>query len=258
MQRPAHIRSYDNVTLHASIGHRVGKEHLTKEAAQAWASLRSALEANVEPSDRVLVCCHKDVEPSVSLRGHSTHWATEHFGNLDGKNEWSDFGHQGARAAWSYFGAGQRAAFKQGFIAKSVVQAVNRIRCRKPVDAAGRSLSSKVFLLLGKGKSVGVILDAIQSQMPGIVVQWWDAGKTADQKRPRSEIGLLSFLRLAPAGSFLKSDIVTQLGITGRTFERLSPRLQQPSDPLAKALSSIGVEYRCSMGRGKEAHFIKT
>lgn len=150
-------------------------------------------------------------------------------------------------------------AFKQGFVAKSVVQALNRIRCRRAIDGIGNCLPTELFMLQAKGRTGSDLLDSILSQMPGIQVREWDAGVANRKHRPApAHVKLLSLMARAAPGAHRKASVIASLGISDRTFERLSPTMQQPASPLMQQLTSIGVQYHCSMGRGEEAYFMKS
>jgi len=150
-------------------------------------------------------------------------------------------------------------AFKDGFVAKSIVQALNRIRCRKSVDAFGNCMPTKLFMLQGNNRTSSAVMSAIQSQMPGIQIQGWEV-KTAN-RQPRRIPGhekLLGHFATSEAGMQTKAAIMARLGINERTFQRMSPTMQEFSSPLAQRLTSLGVRYYCSIGRGKEAYFVKS
>ncbi len=286
--RPSGIRNYVNVTLNISPGHRVGKEYLSKHGKGLWPSLCSAVNENLEDSQKALVICHKDVEQELSLSKLNVNiWSSAHWGDLDGKNEWNDFDtslifglpylddivptnmflacHPNRSDAWfsgnrdhgSHSDMGR--VIKDGFIAKSLIQAINRTRCRKPLDEAGNCQPTRVFLLTGNQQTTLAILKAVQSQMPGIIMRQWDAGISKRKlKLTPVEEKLVSFLASSGAGTFTKSSIIDRLNISDRTFERVSAKIQNSSTYLAAKLTSIGVEYHCVIGRGREAYFMKT
>lgn len=288
LARPANSRSYSNVTLNLSVGHSVGKEHLSKQAGRYWPDIRSALNKHLSHECKTLIVCHKDVEADLSTKGlNGGSVCTAHWGDMDGKNDWCDYDvavifglpflddiaptnavlacQPQLSTIWfkgnREFGRHRdmRQAFKDGFVSKSVVQALNRIRCRKSIDSVGNCMPTELFMLQGNGRTGSAVLSAIQSQMPGIRIRCWKVG--AESKRPRrtpAHEKLLSHLTTAAVGMHLKSSIVASLGINDRTFERMSPTLQETSSSLAKELTSLGVQYHCEIGRGKEAYFMKS
>lgn len=288
LRRPVGIRTYRNVVMNLSTGHRVGKQHLSEHGAKAWSSVRAALDRRLVANDEVLICCHKDVKPSLSVSGiNCRSISTAHWGDLDGKNNWHNFGvgvifgmpflddiaptnavlacqphlgrtwFDGSRCFGKHSDIGQ--AFKDGFVAKSVVQALNRIRCRKPTDANGECMTTELFMLLDNSRTASVVVAAIQSQMPGIELRDWESATVAVPKKlSPSHAKLLVLLSTAAPGKHVKSSIVAGLGIASRTFERMSPAIQEPSSPLARELTALGVRYHCGTGRGKEAYFMKS
>jgi hypothetical protein len=286
LPRPEGIRSYGNVNLHLSHGHRLGKEHLVQRAATHWPIIWGQLSERLA-GKRPLVCAHKDV--TAVIRQFSTHKSSmevAHWGNLDGKNEWSAsdaavffglpyiddiapvhafFAHQGPRCNDWFTGdrsfgayADIRRSLQDGFIARSVVQAINRTRCRKPIDSAGNCHPTDLYLLLpSKGITSDLVTKSIRHQMPGIGVAEWEACATKRKARKApAEARLIAYFDNAPDGFHFKSAVVRGLRTNARSFERMTAELRKPS-PIAEKLAALGVRYHSTAGRGKEAYFIK-
>lgn len=287
LPRPDGIRNYANVTLHLSYGHKVGKEYLTNSADKEWPKLTAQLNLELAACRNVMVCSHKAVRPTIERFAtafgtiHPAHW-----GNMDGRNDWKDcdtavlFGLPyldniaPANAFAAYHGpltddwhAGNRtfgrhsdirAALKDGFTIKSVVQAINRIQCRKTIDAAGNCPETDIYILLPATDKAHAIVSAIEQQMPGIRIKDWAVTvTTVKPRRVPTEALLLEHLRTTEPGCYTKSQVIDRLQIAIRTFERLSAKIQQTQSILLQKLAEIGVEYVCGIGRGKEAYFIK-
>lgn len=285
--RPAGIRDYANVTLHLSYGHRVGKEYLKNNADKEWPKLVAQLNSERSGCRNVMVCSHKAVRPTIERYEvafgtvHPAHW-----GNMDGRNDWKDcdtavlYGlpyldniaptnafaayhgpladdwHAGNRTFGKH--SDIRAALKDGFTIKSVVQAINRIQCRKSIDAHGNCPKTDIYILLPATDKANAIVSAIEQQMPGIRIKDWAvAATTVRPRRVPTEALLLEHLRTIEPGLYTKTQIVGRLQIAIRTFERLSAKIQKTSSSLKQTLTEIGVEYVCDIGRGKEAYFIK-
>jgi hypothetical protein len=173
----ANARRYDNVTLHLAIGHNADKEYLVERAERLWPEYRSAIEKVLPAHDRVLVCCHNAFEQKVCHDPANPSGMTfEHWGNLDGKNDWDQ--HEAVALIGLYYFDGttpaniaqallgpqtdhwlQNAsarrigahedvltAIHRAHIAASAVQAINRVRCRKAIDAAGHCKPTNVVL----------------------------------------------------------------------------------------------------------------
>ncbi|TGQ88810.1 hypothetical protein EN851_25020 [Mesorhizobium sp. M8A.F.Ca.ET.208.01.1.1] len=285
LPRPEGIRSYTNVRLHLSYGHRVGKEHLVQTAAKHWPVIWGQLSRTLT-AKRPLVCTHRDVKTVVQQFSTNSPLELAHWGNLDGKNEWGDcdaavffglpylddiapthayFAHQGPKSDdWftsnRSFGefADIRRSLQDGFIATSMVQAINRTRCRKPIDRAGNCDPTDVYLLLpAKGETSDLITKAIRHQMPGIDVREWETGATKRKARKApAEARLLAYFEQAPEGIHLKSAVVSGLRTNTRSFERMTAELRKPS-PMAEKLAALRVRYHSTAGRGREAYFTK-
>lgn len=286
LPRPEGIRSYSNVKLHLSHGHRLGKEHLVQRAATHWPIIWGQLSERLA-GKRPLVCAHKDV--TSVIRQYSTDKSSvevAHWGNLDGKNDWraSDaavffglpylddivpvhafFAHQGPKCDDWFTGnrsfgdyADIRRSLQDGFIARSVVQAINRTRCRKPIDSAGNCHPTDLYLLLpSKGITSDLVTTSIRHQMPGIGVAEWEAGATKRKARKApAEARLVAYFDNAPDGIHFKSAVVRGLRTNARSFERMTAELRKPS-PIAEKLAALRVRYHSNAGRGREAYFIK-
>ena len=286
LDRPANIRRYDNVTLHISTGHSVGKDYLAKHAAEEWSIVWGDLKKRLDGKN-VLVCAHKDVLPI--LNGHELPTGTVQFtnwGKIDGRNDWntcdaivlfglpypdtvtpaqtyfaasgsqSESWFQGERKHGSH--ADIRAALNDGSIARSVVQALNRAQCRNVIDVHGNCEPTDAYILLPNGRTGEHILRAILEQMPGVKTNVWDAkgAKRKARKRP-TEDRLISHFQMADPGIYLKSDVVEAIGTNPRTFERTTRKLLDSESALTVALAENGVRYSTTTGRGKEAFFTK-
>jgi hypothetical protein len=286
MPRPYDMRSYKNVTVHVSRPHSVGKEHLSKCAATDWPAIARRVGTQINDASKVLVITHKDIVASVKKHGlkcgklHVAHW-----GSLDGKNDWrtcdvvviyglpylddiapTDLFH-GSTGLWSrYWFEGQRRfgdhpdmkiAIKNGFIAKCVLQGINRGCPRTIIDEQGNCPSTDVFIFLPTGKTADVVLASIREEMPGVNIAQWHAISDNKKALGHNEQRLLAILQACGPGTYTKSQIIVRLAIAARTFERMSIKLQMQDSVLMRELAAIGVEYRCAIGRGKEACFIK-
>lgn len=283
--RPHGIRAYGNVTVSVSRSHYVGKEHVVRHASVEWPVIAKQLLSNIAAESRALVITHKDAAPIVRQYGLKCKaFDVTHWGNLDGKNDWKDFdtvvvyglpylddiaptdtffAHVGLRSNDWFKGGVQygrhtemKSAIKSGFIAKSVVQGINRVQCRTISDHDGGCETTSVFLMLPAGGIGDAVVSSIKQEMPGVRMLEWQAPKAP--KRPiENERRLLTLLRTFEPGTYTKSQVIAQLPLGTRTFERMSIRLQKHNSTLLRELTAIGVKYDCSIGRGKEACFIK-
>lgn len=286
--RPLGSRNYSNVTLHVSYGHRTGKGYLTEHAQTVWPKTLSQVTKDLPTSSKAVVFCHKDVVPIVAdYELHGVKISAAHWGNIDGRNDWRDFDtailfglhhldniaptntYSACRAEFnddwlSGVKAGDnssesRGSLKQGFLIKTVLQAINRIRCRCAIDEEGNCLTTHIYILLPRSDVASGIVSAIQQHMPGLNVVDWDMVSACKKLRkiPRNE-RLIRFLTEASVGVYKKSLVMDQVRLSARTFERLSTDLQGRTTETAQRLLDAGVEYVCSgTGRGNEGYFIK-
>ena len=278
-------RRYDNVRLHVSRGHRVGKTHLSAEASKEWPKLKSALSQSSLGSG-VLTCCHKAVRGVVESDPISgTSFAVANWGALDGKNDWRDYSsivlfglpylddivptnallgwHEVQALSWVAGSACENrkrfsAAYRAGFIGKSVVQAVNRIRCRIPIDAAGNCQPTDVYILLPSGKTGDQIVSMVLSAMPGLVVVDWRAptAKSSVKLSPVFERLVRYFSNVGP-GQHTKSAVAKALGVGISSIGKLLTTSNKRHASFMAALASVGTIYTTQTGRGCEAYFLK-
>ena len=77
------------------------------------------------------------------------------------------------------------------------VTAINRVRCRRPVDAEGGCHPVDVFIALPEDRRGSTILDNIRQEMPGIQIKHWDFeldGKGASVSRSEGYGALVSYM----------------------------------------------------------------
>jgi hypothetical protein len=286
LRRPDGIRSYDNVSVHASQAHRVGKEYLTKHARADWPAIAARLAKRIKPNSKVLVITHKDARNYIGRCGLECEaLEVAHWGDLDGKNDWKDFdtivvyglpylddiaptnaflASIGAQSADWFEGrrrygdhADMKAAIKIGFIARSVVQAIGRGHCRKITDDQGNCGPTDVFILLPAGDIADALTASIQLEMPGSRLTEWHAAPEIGKRLTPTERRLVTLLRDSEARTHAKSQIIALLSITSRTYERMYVNLRKANSVLMRELAAIGIEYDWKTGPGKEACFTK-
>jgi hypothetical protein len=200
---PSHARDYSNVTLHvARTSGGLGKQSMTKHIGARWPRVLEALEAKLGPDRSVFVCMHKATEHvALTYKTNFKRFAVNHWGAIDGRNDWSDFDtavilglpYRGSIWANNTFFALQgaqddawlkspqwkqhhnvRRLMEQRQLSVSIIQAINRVRCRRAIDAEGRSPTADIFVVLPKDKYGDGILDDIRADMPGLNVVDWD------------------------------------------------------------------------------------
>ena len=240
---PLGSRSYRNVTMHISRGHRLGKHYLRANHKKLTPELIADLEAKLKGRS-VLIVCHKDVEPALSAYSPNFKMHTAHWGMVDGSNEWKDcdtvviyglpylpdewsanvfMACQGFQD-WPWFASQDRPfkkhmdirqALKTGQMVVSVVQAINRARCRKVIDDQGNCPTTDVYLLLPPGRLAEEILKGIRHEMPGVnIVEDWELVKTKRKpRRSNHEVALIKHLQYMEPGRYSKNSIAKELGI---------------------------------------------
>ncbi|MEG3619681.1 hypothetical protein V5T82_14540 [Magnetovibrio sp. PR-2] len=286
---PEQARNYTNVTLHGSQGHRLGKGFLTnrknvKNEAEKIAAFASSLAPN---SEGVFVCCHKDLE--YQLVGNST-FEVSHWGAIDGLNKWQDcdtaiiFGLPYRGNIWAanafmavqgpqsteWLGDTGNRPFGQftdilhelnvGVISTSIIQAINRVRCRRVVDQVGNCPITNVYIPLPNGKLGTEILDHIQTAMPGIqVLDWKYAGATRKVRKLKHAASLVAFLNNSIPGKIPAHELRKETGIPKSSFEKMIVKIKNEASDIYSDLMGIGVTYQVEgVGRGAKSYFLKS
>jgi hypothetical protein len=293
---PKGARSYGNVTLHISRGHRTGKRYMTLNAKQVCAELIFDLCKRIPPDSMVFVVCHKDVEAVLAAHSPPFEMLTGHWGAIAGSNEWRDcdtvviFGLPYRRDTWApnVFMACQgpqstgwlnspgnrpfnnhsdiRVALRNGQMITDVVQAINRVRSRQVIDAKGNCPETDIYILLPNDSTYRLheaLLEGIKKEMPGIKVVEWDYAGQKQKKagRPRKsnyEAGLIKFLENMNDGRVPPAQIRKLLSMSPRTMERLIANASDPTLELGQAVQKAGVRYEViRRGKTRKAFFIK-
>jgi predicted Rdx family selenoprotein len=286
---PPGSRSYRNVTLHVSDGHRVGKGFMEENTQDVCSGLVSDLNHRLA-GRKVLIITHKDVEPVLASFETAFDLSTAHWGKVDGSNEWRDceaaviFGLpyrpdtwpanvfmacQGVRdSEWlngtdRRFGRHRdiRRALKTGQMIVNVVQAINRARCRRVIDDQGNCPPTDVYIMLPKDHLAEEMLDGIKREMPGIVVvkDWDFIGQKKRARRSNHEQALMKYIQNMETGSQAMGTIKRILGISQATMERLTASMKDPDSELAGVMADSGVQYVLeSKGKIRRGRLVKS
>jgi hypothetical protein len=288
---PKGARSYANMTLHVAFADGLGKRKMIELRKGRVARLLDYLNARFAGQSRkVLMVSHKDVEPEA--RAHKTTFgplATAHWGAIDGKNHWHEcdtaviLGMPFRDAIWANnlflaindhngkspeLGLLQRQSeatyreLEQRQLTVSIVQALNRIRCRRVTDAEGNCPKAEAFILLPSRDGLGErILDAIKGEMPEVVVKDWAFAVDAHEASIRegsSHQRLLEFMKAMKPGEMTLQHLRDTLGLASRGVKEVQVALRNAAHPLTKALAEIGVSYSViGAGRGAKAMLVK-
>ena len=287
---PDGTRDYSNVTLHVSRGYKVGKVHMRSNAREKSAELISELNPVLGKDRKVLVVCHKDVEPILSKYDTSFEMYTGHYGKIDGSNQWKDcdsvviFGLPYRPDSWTadvymalqeptstewlrddkqrQYGKHQdiRKALKHGQIVTEVIQAINRVRCRKVVDSQGNCQETDVYILLPSDDLADTLLDAIKQHMPGIQIKEWTyTGQRKKLRASKHEIALVKFIENMASGSrFSLGHIGKTLSISPSTMKRLRAKAKESESDLGQTLLENNVTMSVERsGRTQKVYFVK-
>ncbi|MCE3234365.1 MAG: hypothetical protein K0Q50_545 [Vampirovibrio sp.] len=294
IQPPAEARRYQNVTLHYALGHAVGKSSLLKKPSQSVSSLLASLKKELNDLNRsVLVCCHQALEPTMISLGSDCgfqRFDVGHWQALDGRNDWQDFdtvvlfGLPYLPETWSantfmalqdvqdteWLRNSEKRGFKEwrdirtelelGQLTVSIVQAINRIRCRRVIDVHGNCPDADVFILLPHGDAGRTLLSNIVKQMPGIrLLEWQFETTKREPRRSNHEEALFRYVSSMPVGRYAFRDVAQQLKISGNTSERIAAKLKDPENELSLKLAEKGVQYQVMReGRTQRAYLYKS
>jgi hypothetical protein len=274
IEPPIGVRDYSNVNLFISKGHKQGKVYLRNHGKEECSKLVNALTETLPKNSNVFVCCHKDTEAILKTYDpEEFKLNVGHYGAVDGSNAWRDcdtaviFGLPYLPDTWSanaYFALqgvkttewlqsqdrphGKhldiREALKTGHIVSSVVQAINRIRCRKVIDSKGNCPKSNIYLMLPNGVGGEAILEGILKSMPSVnLKEWTFTGATRKIRKGNYDEALLTFANNMHIGKESSTNIKRALAINDSTWDRLVKKLSDNSSELFTKLLELGVTY---------------
>ena len=180
-----------------------------------------------------------------------TIWANSAFFALQGlpDNEWM------AEPKWgSYDNVRQVMLVKQ--LTVSIIQAINRVRCRRVIDEAGNCPAADVFIVLPANADGKSLLSNIRAEMQDIEVVDWDfqIDEPAEKKirKGSSHEALVALMRNAEAGEFSLINIRKELDMKKDAYKDLQKVLRDPEHQLTKSLGDLGVTY-AAHGKGRSA-----
>jgi hypothetical protein len=185
-------------------------------------------------------------------------WSANTFMALRGlqTNDWLN--NEGDRPFKQYRDV--RKALEIGRLTVEIVQAVNRVRSRRVIDAEGNCSPVDVFIMLPDDETGRSIIEGIEKEMTGIKVIEWDYARHSTVKRKvrRSNFAeaLEAFAKVMPVGRQSATDVRNFLKMSRRTFMTLAEQLRDTGSDLAKALAEHGVRYETSINGGA-AYLVK-
>ena len=264
---PFGSRNYSNVTLHVSRGHRVGKTYMNKEAKTLSNQLIYDLNNRLKGRN-VLIVTHKKVEPLLIKFDKTFELSTGHWGKIDGSNHWQYcdtvviFGIPYLPKTWTSnifmalqgaqdtewlqddnartFGkhADIRQALELGMISTSIIQAVNRVRCRKTIDDHGNCEQTDVYIMLPNNNLDNAVLKDISTMMPEIVIKddWDYKPQKKRVKASKYEQALAKLIETMDTGRLTPAKISKMLGMSMRTMRTMIEKCKDPDSELFKAM----------------------
>jgi hypothetical protein len=143
----------------------------------------------------------------------------------------------------------------------SIIQALNRVRCRHVVDVEGNCEPCEGFLFLPDNDTGRAIRQAIRREMPGIVIRDWDYQLDHPSRSIRKGSGharLLEFMRTSPLGEVNLKEWAASVGLGHRAYKHLLIVLRDQEHDLTKSLAEIGAIYSViGQGRGSKSMLVK-
>ncbi len=284
---PPHVRSYRNVTLHVAWSTAgTGKTAMVKHGKKRMARLMVDLNSRFAGQDRnVLLVTNKAVE-HLAMDHEVTFGSLSvaHWGRIDGRNDWRDCdtvviaglqfkgsvwasnlymsvkGPKGAECLQKGNQLAQQMETKEVIV--SVVQALNRVRCRKVIDMEGNCPKTDAFIVLPTGDRGRAILDGIMQEMPEIVVDpSWSftfEGSRVEIRRGSSHDGIIRLMDNRGPGEVSMGSIQKEFCLSNDAMKDLRKALRNAEHPLSKALAELGVAYVVTgAGRGARSYLVK-
>jgi hypothetical protein len=289
---PSNVRNYSNATLHiARTTSGIGKHAMDEKKQHRLNRLAVELTERV-PGRSIFLCVHKHSEALAETfnTGALSNLRVGHWGAVDGKNCWKDCDvaviwglpymaeHHAINQLFAVWGPQDTAWLKsnvnkqhptlltvimQRHLSTSIVQAINRICCRRVIDDAGNCAPCDIYIALPKGWQGEAILSDITCSMPGIKVEHWDyepdGPKVYAPRKSSANEAIISFMASREPGSSTPLPLIKrELQLQPRQMIRVREELRNFHSNLATALREIGVSYVCTgRGRGSKSYLVK-
>jgi hypothetical protein len=287
---PLGVRDYSNVRLHVARAEGLGKGSMIEKARTRVPRVLEALQREVGPESSVFMCMHKDTKHHALTYAHPfARFDVGHWGAIDGRNDWSDydtaviFGLHYRTRVWStnlFFALrgyqddywseypdwnehdNVHQVMEQRQLSVSIIQAINRIRCRRVIDAQGRSPSADIYTVLPKDQTGDAILRDILVDMPCIQEVPWafelDGPTVATVRKGSSHEALITYMTTRLPGETAMSAVKDALGLKDSALKKLKSVLGNADHPTTTTLRDMGVRYLVrGKGRGAKAYLIK-
>jgi hypothetical protein len=236
-------RNYSNVDLYLAKGFKVGKSSLLENPQESAESLIENLKETIPSDSKVLIVTLKDLESHLIKYKLPFEYDVNHFGNLTGKNEWQEYdtvvmygimykphsfniNRQAVSTKYELIDddTGEitkyididdkkvRKLITNTDLASEVIQAVNRVRCRKVIDEEGNCEATSIYLALPNGEVGDTIIESMVSKMNNINIKEWEF----DTKLTRTSSKRSTYLEpvIEYINANLKDDVVSLVSTT--------------------------------------------
>lgn len=286
---PSQARNYSNATLHIARASGLGKHSMVARIEERWPRVQRAVETALGPDRPVFMCTHLDVEGATqNFIERLERFSVGHWGAVDGLNNWKDYDAalilglpyrpqtwatnmfcalQGAQddswlksSEWKSY-TNVRKVMEQRQMSVSIIQAINRICCRRVIDAEGNCPPADIYILLPPDSLGDAILDDIRADMPCLTVVPWDFELDAPKARkPRagsSHAKLIEYMEHQPSGPVSLSSIQKHLGLAESGLKKLRETLNNAAHETTRTLIALGVTYASGVGRGSTSSLLK-
>ncbi len=287
---PSGTRNYRNVRLNVAYTKGLGKTTMKERGRGRVARVLGTLD-KTHKDRSVLFCVHKNLEPmALDLQPNFANYEVAHWGAIDGRNDWKDcdvavilgLPFRGPLWATNTFFAltdvrtndwlrspswksyqDVRKAMEVKQITVSVVQAINRIRCRKVINSEGDCPSAEVFLVLPEDHLGTTVLDNIQAEMPGIQVVPWHFdidGEKTSVRRAEGFRAIIPYMASRLPGETSMHKVKADLGWSADKMKKLRGVLKDSGHFITRSLRELDVSFHTNgkLGRGSKAWLLKT
>lgn len=140
-----------------------------------------------------------------------------------------------------------------GHMVASLIQAINRVRCRRVIDSNGNCEATNIYLFLRGGKLHQDILDGVTKLMPNInVIEYGNTEK--EEAKSRDEDKLLEYLAKLKTGNHDAGKIQDKLEISDTTMRRMVKQIKL-GGRLKSNLDILGISYNAKRGKDGYKYF---
>ncbi len=256
-------RSYSNVDLYLAKGFSTGKSSLMTNPQTSAGSLLENLRLTIPNTSKVLIVTHKGLGGSLASYEMPFDYEVNHFGNLTGKNDWQDFdtvviyglmhkpeefhiNRQATSGKDDFINIDDNYARKKLIstdLASEVIQAINRVRCRKVIDEEGNCKKTNIYLTLPPGELGADILSSVRRVMVNINIKDWVFNSSFTGASPKRSSYIRPIILHVSArmgegvASVSSADVRSSLGIPSSSYDDIVR-----TNGFIRALSEAGLK----------------